>query len=75
MKQLCGGSLQRLETDYIDLYQIHYRDSSTPIGEVVETLEKMKQKGYIRFYGLSNIHQGRIWGNWLLTGAVLRLSG
>ena len=51
------GSLQRLETDYIDLYQIHYRDSSTPIGEVVETLEKMKQKGYIRFYGLSNIHQ------------------
>lgn len=51
------GSLKRLETDYIDLYQIHYRDHMTPIGEVVETLERMKEKGYIRYYGLSNIHR------------------
>lgn len=52
-----AGSLERLGTDYIDLYQIHYRDQITPIGAVVETLEQMKEKGYIRYYGLSNIHQ------------------
>lgn len=50
------GSLKRLNTDYIDLYQVHYRDGKTPISMVVETLEKMRQKGYIRYYGLSNIH-------------------
>ena len=51
------GSLKRLGTDYIDLYQVHYRDGVTPIGVVVETLEEMKRKGYIRYYGLSNIHR------------------
>lgn len=51
------GSLKRLGTDYIDLYQVHYRDQITPLGEVVETLERFKKKGYIRYYGLSNIHQ------------------
>lgn len=50
-------SLKRLNTDYIDLYQIHYRDNKTPISEVVETLEDLKKKGYIRYYGLSNIHK------------------
>ena len=50
------GSLKRLNTDYIDLYQVHYRDGKTPISVVVETIEKMRQKGYIRYYGLSNIH-------------------
>ncbi len=49
-------SLKRLKTDYIDLYQIHYRDGVTPIGEVIETLEKFKSNGDIRAYGLSNIH-------------------
>ena len=52
-----AGSLERLGMDYIDLYQIHYRDNVTPVGDVVETLERMKEKGYIRYYGLSNIHQ------------------
>ena len=50
------GSLKRLETDCIDLYQVHYRDGKTPLTDVVETLEKIKEKGYIRSYGLSNIH-------------------
>lgn len=49
------GSLQRLNTDYIDLYQVHYRDGVTPVSVVVETLEDLKQQGYIRAYGLSNI--------------------
>lgn len=56
IEKALAGSLKRLNTDYIDLYQVHYRDGKTPISEVVETLEKMRQKGYIRYYGLSNIH-------------------
>lgn len=52
-----AGSLQRLGRDYIDLYQIHYRDNVTPIESVVEALEGLKEKGYIRYYGLSNIHE------------------
>lgn len=57
IEKALAGSLERLGTDYIDLYQIHYRDNVTPVGDVVETLERMKEKGYIRYYGLSNIHQ------------------
>ena len=56
IEKALAGSLKRLHTDYIDLYQVHYRDGKTPISVVVETLEKMRQKGYIRYYGLSNIH-------------------
>lgn len=54
--QAVEGSLQRLGTDYIDLYQVHYRDGKTPITNVIETLEELKQEGKIRYYGLSNIH-------------------
>lgn len=53
IKKAVEGSLRRLGTDYIDLYQIHYRDGKTPIGEVIETLEEMKKKGYIR--GLTDV--------------------
>ena len=56
IEQALAGSLKRLNTDYIDLYQVHYRDGKTPISVVVDTLEKMRQKGYIRYYGLSNIY-------------------
>lgn len=51
------ASLKRLNTDYIDLYQVHYRDGITPISEVVDALEREKKKGKIRYYGLSNIHE------------------
>ena len=51
------GSLCRLGTDYIDLYQVHYRDGHTPISTVIRVLEELKQEGKIRYYGLSNIHQ------------------
>lgn len=50
------SSLRRLDTDYIDLYQVHYRDGKTSIEEVITALEKIKEKGHIRYYGLSNIH-------------------
>lgn len=51
------GSLQRLKRDYIDLYQVHYRDGVTPLVDVAESLEILKQQGKIRYYGLSNIHE------------------
>lgn len=54
------GSLKRLNREYIDLYQVHYRDGVTPLAEVVETLEKLKKQGKIRYYGLSNIHQNDV---------------
>jgi aryl-alcohol dehydrogenase-like predicted oxidoreductase len=50
------SSLKRLSTDYIDLYQIHYRNKETPLDAVVEVLERFKEQGKIRCYGLSNIH-------------------
>ncbi len=50
------GTLRRLNSDYVDLYQVHYRDGITPISAVIEALEAQKQKGKIRAYGLSNIY-------------------
>jgi myo-inositol catabolism protein IolS len=50
-------SLNRLGADYIDLYQVHYRDNKTPIVNVIEALERLKERGLIRYFGLSNIHQ------------------
>ena len=57
IRKCIEGSLNRLGTDYIDLYQVHYRDGVTPICEVIDTLDELKNKGYIRYYGLSNIHR------------------
>lgn len=56
IEKALNDSLKRLSTDYIDLYQIHYRDKITPLDTVVETLERFKEQGKIRYYGLSNIH-------------------
>ena len=57
IRQAVEGSLKRLCTDYIDIYQIHYRDGVTPVAEVVEELERLKQRGLIRYYGLSNVYE------------------
>lgn len=47
-------SLSNLGTDYIDLYQIHAFDASTPVGETMEALEELIREGKIRFAGCSN---------------------
>lgn len=49
------GTLRRLNTDYIDIYVIHYRDGKTPIAEVMDKLESLKKEGKIRYFGLSNV--------------------
>jgi aryl-alcohol dehydrogenase-like predicted oxidoreductase len=48
-------SLSRLQTDYIDLYQLHGGTIEDPIDEVIEAFEKLEQSGKIRFYGISSI--------------------
>ncbi len=53
--EACEGSLKRLNTDYIDVYTVHYRDGKTPLWEVAETLEILKKQGKIRSFALSNI--------------------
>ncbi len=57
IEQALEASLKRLGTDYIDLYQVHYRDGVTPLSVVIDKLEAMKQAGKIRYYGLSNIYE------------------
>jgi aryl-alcohol dehydrogenase-like predicted oxidoreductase len=49
------GSLQRLQTDYIDLYQIHGWDSNTPLEETLRTLDDLVRQGKVRYIGLSNL--------------------
>ena len=49
------NSLRRLDTDYIDIYLIHYRDGATPMEEVVNKLIQLRDKGKIRYFGLSNV--------------------
>ena len=48
-------SLVRLQTDYIDLYQLHGGTLDDPIDEIIETFEELKSAGKIRFYGISSI--------------------
>jgi aryl-alcohol dehydrogenase-like predicted oxidoreductase len=48
------SSLRRLQTDYIDLYQIHGWDSSTPLEETLRALDDLVRSGKVRYIGLSN---------------------
>ena len=50
----CEASLARLQMDYIDLYQCHSFDPLTDLAETTEALERLKQAGKIRAYGVSN---------------------
>lgn len=52
--QECERSLKRLQTDYIDLYQMHWPDQTTPIEETMEALEILLQQGKIRAAGVCN---------------------
>lgn len=48
------GSLRRLRTDYLDLYQIHRFDPNTPLEETLETLNDLVRAGKVRYIGASN---------------------
>lgn len=50
----CEDSLRRLGTDYIDLYQIHWPDSTTPMSETFEAVERLIEQGKVRYAGVCN---------------------
>ncbi|MGP4077979.1 aldo/keto reductase [Halobacillus sp. K22] len=54
LKNAVEGSLDRLQTDYIDLFYIHFPDDDTPKDEAVGALKEMKDQGKIRSIGVSN---------------------
>ncbi|MGI3061604.1 aldo/keto reductase [Vibrio alginolyticus] len=49
-----NDSLMRLQTDYVDLYQVHWPDPNTPIAETADALAELKKQGKIRHVGVSN---------------------
>ena len=50
----CEDSLRRLGTDYIDLYQIHWPESTTPISESMEAVVRLIEQGKVRYAGVCN---------------------
>ncbi len=56
----CEQSLQRLSTDYIDLYQIHWPDPTTPISETMEALSILKEQGKIREGAVCNYNLSQL---------------
>jgi aryl-alcohol dehydrogenase-like predicted oxidoreductase len=54
IRQQIEASLKRLDTDYIDLYQMHQWDGTTPLEETLETFDTLVRHGKIRYYGVSN---------------------
>src|ERR1700723_3535039 len=58
------ASLRRLQTDHIDLYQIHGNDSVTPIEETLRALDTLVQQGKVRYIGCSN------WQAWKIAKAL-----
>lgn len=53
IRKAVEDSLRRLQTDYIDLYQMHRYDPSVPLDETLETLDTLVKEGKIRYYGTS----------------------
>lgn len=56
----CEDSLKRLGTDYIDLYQIHWPDVTTPIAETFEAVASLIQQGKVRYAGVCNYNAAQM---------------
>ncbi len=56
----CEDSLKRLGTDYIDLYQIHWPESTTPIAETMEAVTQLIQQGKVRHAGVCNYNAAQM---------------
>lgn len=53
--EACENSLRRLDTDWIDLYQYHFRDPMTPVEETLGALDDLVRAGKVRYIGSSNV--------------------
>ncbi len=60
IKEECFKSLERLNTDYIDIYLLHFKPSSPSIVEIGEGLEELKETGVIKQWGICNVNTGEI---------------
>lgn len=58
------ASLQRLQLDHVDLYQIHGFDAATPVEEALRALDTLVQQGHVRYVGVSN------WAAWQIVKAL-----
>ena len=58
------ASLERLQTDHIDLYQIHGQDNVTPLDETLRALDDLTRQGLVRYVGVSN------WSAWRIAKAL-----
>jgi len=58
--QGCHDSLQRLATDFIDIYYLHKDDTETPLEETIEAIGDLIRSGKIRYFGVSNYRGWRI---------------
>lgn len=56
----CEDSLRRLKTDYIDLFQIHWPDNTTPMNETFEAVSKLIEQGKVKYAGVCNYSAAQI---------------
>jgi myo-inositol catabolism protein IolS len=54
VRRACERSLRHLQTDYIDLYQIHWPSRTIPLDETIEALERLREQGKVRALGVCN---------------------
>ncbi len=54
VRRAIAGSLRRLDTDYLDLYQMHVPDPKTPVEETLSALDELVHEGKVRYLGSSN---------------------
>lgn len=54
----CEGSLRRLQTDYLDVYQLHWPSRTVPLGETFEALDELRRQGKVRLAGVCNFGVG-----------------
>ena len=57
IRRACDASLKRLQTDYIDLYQMHHVDRDTPWDEIWQAMEVLRQQGKILYVGSSQLRR------------------
>ena len=55
IRKAVESSLTRLQTDWIDLYQLHFPDPKTPLGETLAALDELVHEGKVRYVGCSNL--------------------